>query len=408
MNPAVRQLYQIGTQAMHTHTLSYTPGDISAGGKLSTYQDSWRVLSPSSAHKTNIRKESIEILLFADGIFSSGQIYNNLLSMIGVPVDLISYEMFNENPISQDSRIVCCQCDCCECVLQFYTAIGRVSDIKLNQKHDDYYALTITVEYITLWKPMSRAEWRYQYQGNNIFGREDFIPRITNPWSGDIEVDLSAWLEDYPTCDMLFANPCRAFRKFFYTDDWQYLPDIYRQHDCSTTRGLPSPYGTTWWMATEGGQTHYDRIIVPPDRWNAPSLSYVVIDGWVDSSDVITFTNKYQQQYNRLEYTTEIDLAVVNEIASQNTISISKDELGGEETETLLEPTDRLVIGEIEGIVQVRRMVDSIHDSVILYAGGAVNTSAPDYPFTLYPGMNRWELNSRESRVSFRHIFRRY
>lgn len=366
-------VYQIGDVVLHAHHRGGQSQTWQARGQSVELVDTYKVLTSVSGHKSTIRSETMDILLFSNGIFSPSQTAELLKRELGVFTDVISYVYTTrEAAIANDCG--CLQCGCCPCNIMWLHNVGVLKGINIQPVDLNMYSAQLTFELHSYWKPLSTFMWR---QGGLGVSRN----------LAEIEYRASTYeLMNYPTCDNFYTG-CIQFYRNHYRDiqDFIYDADLQSEILCGDT--LPNAYPSIGYARSWGTYESTFMIREDPEYWSAPPLSIYTFRKIQNKTGTMRILVSREEANRSIESRTTINLDRINNLASLNGITLIAN--------------DELKVGDVDGFAHIMR--DGI---VILYCAEAVNKNDGDFPGYLTPGTNRVKIYPEGTEYWHYHLFR--
>lgn len=369
----IRQLYQIGDVVLHAHHRSGQSQSYQSRGQSVELVDTYRILTSVSAHKTTIRQDTADILLFSNGVYGASQILELLKRQIGVFTDVIGYVDVTRYPaIVNDCG--CLQCGCCPCNIMWLHNTGRLVNINASAVDNNTYSVQLTFELHSYWKPLNRLLWTKRGLGlSRNFATHRF------------DDTLDDRVMQYPTCDSFFDN-CIQFYKQQYTNINSFIYDPFWQKEllcANLPNGYPEiGYATYWGTGTSQAMVHVDQRY-----WSAPPLSiysFRKIDGLTTSARI----RISREEANRVIGSfVNINFDRINTLATTNGYTLTAN--------------DVLRVGDVDGFAHVMRS-----NEIIFYCAEAINRNDGDYPGYITPGTNRIYINPRGAEYWQYHLYR--
>lgn len=367
-------LYQIGDVVLHAHHRSQQSRQFQARGTSVELVDTYKVLTSTSAHKTSIRRETADILLYSNGVFSPSQQGRLLERQVGVFTDVFSYVYTTREPaLANDCG--CALCGCCPCNIMFLHNVGRLVSVNIQPASPDFYAATLEFELHSYWKPINTLLWSQGGLGlSRPFNKLDF---------DDIAIDSKVM--QLPTCDTLFTACIQFYKKQFISLDFMNDPYWLGEFICRT----PQNYPAIGFIRDWSNGTSTSHVVEEQIYWSAPPLSMYMfrhLPILTSQADIYIV----RQEANRsIESHVTINFERVNNLASDNGI-------------TLL-ASDVLKVGDVDGFAHVYRRQT---EEIILYCAEAINYNDGDFPGYLTPGTNTVYINPRGAEYAQFHLYR--
>lgn len=368
-----RQLYQIGDVVLHGHNRSGQSQSYAARGQSVELVDTYKMLSSVSAHKTTIRSDTADILLFSNGVFSASQIAELLKRQIGVFTDVIAYVYTTrEQAMAQDCG--CLLCGCCPCNIMWLHNVGVLKSITIAPVDYNTYSAQLTFELHSYWKPLSPLLWSYRGLGvSRNFAEKNFNIN-TYP------------LMNYPTCANFFTGCIQFYRQHYKNiEDFIYNADLQSEILCNES--LPSGYPFIGYTRTWGTFASTHVIHAHAEYWSAPPMSIYTFRKFVNDTSQATILISREEANRSIESRTTINFARVNNLADDNGVTLIA--------------SDELRVGDVDGFAHVMR-----DGEIILYCAEVINRTDGDFPGYLTPGTNRVAIDPKGTEFWHYHLFR--
>lgn len=368
-----RMIYQIGDVVLHGHHRSGQTQNYQARGASVELVDTYRVLTSVSPHKTSIRRETSDILLFSNGVFGASQIAELLKRQVGVFTDIISYtNITREVPLAHDCG--CAICGCCPCNILWLHNAGVLKSINVTPVDINIYSATLEFELHTYWKPLNRLLWTKRGLG---------LSRNFNQYSFNDSLDEKVL--QYPTCDT-FNTGCIQFYKQHYQNLNNFIYDPYWQLEL-LCQSLPNSYpmigsATYWGVGNSTKMVHENQMY-----WSAPPLSIYTFRKVQNKDGLVEILINREEANRAIDSVTTINLERVNNLADNNGVTLIA--------------SDELRVGDVDGFAHIMR-----DGEIILYCAEAVNRSEGDFPGYLSPGTNRIQIDPQNTEYWQYHLFR--
>lgn len=369
-----RMIYQIGDVVLHAHHKAPQTQQFQARGSSAELQDTYRTLTSTSEHKTSIRTDTAEVLLFSNGVFSPAHTVEILKSQIGVFQDIISYVYTTPEQAPEGLGCDCALCGCCPCQLLWLHNTGVLKSISVQLAEEDFYSATLTFELNSYWQPLNRLLWMTGSIGvSHPSVKRSFYDELNN----------ENLFMDYPTCDSI-EGVCMQFYKrnyndlrFFYDPFWQV------QMNCNLPIDHPEiGFARDWSSRDANPVIHIHKWL-----WSAPPLSIYSFRGIHRLSTKAQIRITRQEANREIIGRTTVNFERINNIAANAGIT--------------LVGTDILRVGDVEGFAHVIR-----DGKILLYVADAVNRTNGDFPGYLSPGTNSVYINPKGANHAHCHIFR--
>lgn len=367
-----RVLYQIGDVVLHAHHRSQQSQSYQARGASVELVDTYKVLTSTSAHKTSIRKDTADILLYSNGVYSASQIAELLKRQVGVFTDVFSYVYTTREPaLANDCG--CALCGCCPCNIMFLHNVGKFS-MTITGTSSDFYAATLEFELHSYWKPINTLLWTKGGLGlSRPFNKLDFDNHTT-----DAVMQL-------PTCDTLFTG-CIQFYKRQYTS-LNFMNDPYWLGEliCRTPQNYPAIGFVRDWVSG----TSTSHITENQMYWSAPPLSMYMFRK-IQNLDTRAEMFIERQEANRsISSFVSINFDRINTLAALNGVDIIA--------------SDILKVGDVDGFAHIYRRGT---EEIILYCAEAIQYNNGDFPGYLTPGTNTVYINPHGAEYAQFHLYR--
>lgn len=367
-----RMLYQIGDVVLHAHHRSGQSQSFQARGASVELVDTYKVLTSVSAHKTTIRRDTADILLFSNGVFSASQIAELLKRQVGVFTDVISYVYTTrEQPLAQDCG--CALCGCCPCNIMWLHNTGVLKSITIAPVDNMLYSAQLEFELHSYWKPLNRLLWNKRGLG---------LSRNFNEYRFDD--DLTDRVMQYPTCDTLVGS-CTQFYRKHYSNLLTFIYDPFWQKELMCDLPDPYPeigYTTYWGTFSSTAMVHEEQMY-----WSAPPLSIYSFRK-INGLETQALIRVSREEANRnITGRTTINFERVNNVASQNGYTLTA--------------YDVLRVGDVDGFAHVMR-----NNEIIFYCAEAINRNDGDFPGYLTPGTSSVYINPHGAEYWQYHLYR--
>ena len=370
-------IFQIGDVRLHAHITNTPLLPLSVNGKSENFASSGRVALAQNRYAPDARKGTVRLAVYGDGIRNSDNLFQHLYRLLGLPTDVIAYQLLNPG-MERSGKCV----QCCSCYGEMLWLHTRGVIQKITPKSDDGigYEATIQLETEPIWKPLNRILW---HQVSGTGPAEAYLNEVT------LTSPYTNYLTPYPTAEELFSNR-RAW--FWHKRNCQeigvfYAPDYATALHTAESTTYPATGKVVDWDTGAQGF----GVFINPDIWSMPSQGVYLFRG---------MTSVYNGVLS-VRATVPSDIWATHD----ETLTIDMQEVNSLMTTAgyTLTTTDIVVVGDVldaPGFVLRGNTVLVQIAEALTRTGGAA-------PGQLLPGMNRVYINPLIAEYAMHHIFRR-